>query len=117
MRGKPLTKRINVFKLIVNIKIKERKEKNVTDNIRHGRDCILCLCDYLCIERVERMSIGENIKRLREEKGILQSELAEILNISQSMVCQLERGTKVPTLPLSNEIAKVLDCSLDELIQ
>lgn len=63
------------------------------------------------------MSIGENIKRIREENGLKQIELAEKLNISQSMVCQIERGTKVPSLPLGNEIAEVLNCSIDELVE
>lgn len=63
------------------------------------------------------MSIGENIKRIRKARDISQVRLAEMVNVSQSMVCQLERGTKVPSLPLGNEIAKVLNCSIEELMR
>lgn len=62
------------------------------------------------------MSVGENIRRIREEKGIPQVKLAEAVSVSQSLICQFERGTKTPTLPLSVEIAKALHCKLDDLI-
>ncbi len=62
------------------------------------------------------MSIGENIKNKREEKGMSQKELAEKTYVSQSMICQVERGTKVPTMLLGAEIAKVLGCGIQELL-
>lgn len=62
------------------------------------------------------MSIGENIKRLRVENDLSQYELAERIGVTQPMVAQIERGTKVLTVPLGMEIAKVLHCDLKELI-
>lgn len=62
------------------------------------------------------MSIGENIKRLRLEKGISQEELAKKVDVTRPMITQIERGTKVLTLPLGKEIARVLQCEIDELI-
>lgn len=61
------------------------------------------------------MSIGENIKHLRERRNLTQSELAEIVGVTQSMIAQLERGTKTLTVPLGKDIAKVLDCRLTDL--
>lgn len=61
------------------------------------------------------MSIGENIRRLREEKNFTQKQLAEAVYITPSMLCQIERGTKIPSMPLGKEIASVLKCNLDEL--
>lgn len=46
--------------------------------------------------REGKMSIGTNIRRIREEKGISQVSLAEQAGISQAMLCQIERGTKKP---------------------
>lgn len=63
------------------------------------------------------MSIGENIKRLRVIRGIQQVELAEKLGISQSMLCQIERGTKAVTLPLGKQIAEILDCTVDDFLE
>lgn len=66
-------------------------------------------------KEVEKMSIGENIKRLRESKNYTQKELAEAVNVTQSMINQIERGTKTLTVPLGCELAKVLDCDLADL--
>ncbi len=60
------------------------------------------------------MSIGENIKARRIEKNMKQAELARKVGITQSMLCQIERGTKVPTLPLSKELAEVLGCDVND---
>lgn len=65
---------------------------------------------------VKEMSIGENIKRLRLEQGISQEELARKVDVTRPMITQIERGTKVLTLPLGKEIARVLQCEIDELI-
>ena len=63
------------------------------------------------------MSIGANIRRIREEKGLKQVELAKMANVTQAMICQIERGTKPPSLPLSVDITKVLECSIDDLVE
>ena len=63
------------------------------------------------------MSIGENIARLREERGLTQRDLAANVGVSQSMIAQIERGTKTVTYPLAKVIAGVFNVdvrSLDE---
>lgn len=62
------------------------------------------------------MSVGNNIKRLRIEKNITQVELAEHIGITQSMLCQIERGTKAVSLALGKEIAEYLGCCVEDLI-
>lgn len=62
------------------------------------------------------MSIGENIKQLRTEKHLTQKELAERIGVNQSMIAQIERGSKVPTMPLGKEISDALKCDLDRLM-
>ncbi len=62
------------------------------------------------------MSLGSNIRQIREQKGITQAELAEKAGITQAMMCQIERGTKNPSLQVGNEIANLLGCSIDELL-
>lgn len=63
------------------------------------------------------MNVGEKIRSLREERGISQFELSDRVKCTQSMISQIERGTKVPTILLANEIAQVLGCTVDELLQ
>lgn len=62
------------------------------------------------------MNIGETIKEKRLAYGLTQKELADFINVYQSFICQIERGTKTLTLPLGKEIAKVFDCTIDELV-
>lgn len=62
------------------------------------------------------MSIGENIKKIRNKNGISQADLAEKLGISQPMLCMIERGTKTVSLPLSKEIAEILGCNIEDLL-
>lgn len=62
------------------------------------------------------MSVGENIRRIREQKNITQAWLAEHAGIAQPTLCQIERGTKNPSLQVSAEIARLLGCRLDDLL-
>ena len=64
---------------------------------------------------VEKVSIGENIKKLREGKNMTQEELANLVNVNQSMICQIERGTKIPNMLLAIPISEALGCSIGEL--
>ena len=43
------------------------------------------------------MNIGMNIKNRREKLGITQKQMAENLSLTQSMIAQVERGTKIRT--------------------
>lgn len=61
------------------------------------------------------MSVGENIRKRREQIGMMQAQLADKVGVSQPMICQIERGTKVPTLLLSMDIAAALHCDIGEL--
>ena len=62
------------------------------------------------------MSIGSNIKNKRLALDMTQIELADKIGITQSMLCQIERGTKAPSLPLSAEIAQFLGCKVEDLM-
>ncbi|MBQ7413200.1 MAG: helix-turn-helix transcriptional regulator, partial [Alphaproteobacteria bacterium] len=59
--------------------------------------------------------LSQNIKRLRKERGLTQSQLAEKINKTVEMVCQLENcmvSTKLSTL---DDIADVLDVPVYQL--
>ncbi len=63
------------------------------------------------------MSIGGNIKELRLKRALTQKELAEMVNVDQSMICSIERGSKAPSLPLGKEIADALCCKIEDLLK
>lgn len=62
------------------------------------------------------MSVGKNIKDRRILMGISQKDLAEAIGISPPMICQIERGTKSVTLQLGADIARILQCSVNDLV-
>ncbi|RCW63022.1 helix-turn-helix domain-containing protein [Saliterribacillus persicus] len=58
---------------------------------------------------------GKRIKAYRKLKGYTQVGFAKEVGLSVSILGELERGNRVPTLELLQKIAKTLDVSLDEL--
>ena len=53
------------------------------------------------------MNIGMNIKNRREKLGITQKQMAENLSLTQSMIAQVERGTKIPNMILDYWIVPI----------
>lgn len=62
------------------------------------------------------MNVGENIRRIRMDRGLDQKYVAEKAGITQPMLCQIERGTKNPSLQTGKMLAEVLKCELDDLL-
>lgn len=59
---------------------------------------------------------GDRLKRLRQERGITQAELAGKLGVSPSAVGMYEQGRRDPDGAVLARIASVLRCSADELL-
>lgn len=57
----------------------------------------------------------DKIKYFREKLGISQAALAEKLNVSQSTVAMWETGDNVPKTTMLPEIAKALNCTIEDL--
>lgn len=60
-------------------------------------------------------NIGENIRRIRLSRDMEQQELARYIGAGKSLVCQYEKGTKLPSSPTAIKIARVLRCSMDDI--
>lgn len=60
------------------------------------------------------MDIGKNIKRVRQERGLTQKQLAESVGVTSPMITQIERGTRHATMELGKEIADALGCDVNE---
>lgn len=57
------------------------------------------------------------LKRLREAKALTQKQLAAKLNVNQSAVALWEGGYCNPRSTKLPEIAKILDCTVAELLE
>lgn len=62
------------------------------------------------------MSIGKNIKRLRESQGMSQIDLAAITGVTDKAVSTWESDLKIPRLKVLIQIADYFDVTLDELV-
>ncbi|MCG3205531.1 MAG: hypothetical protein KCHDKBKB_02253 [Elusimicrobia bacterium] len=61
--------------------------------------------------------IGENIKRLRQEKGLSQDRLSKLADISLNTVVKIELGANSnPTLETIQRLAQSLGVSIDKLV-
>ncbi|WP_025028138.1 helix-turn-helix domain-containing protein [Caldalkalibacillus mannanilyticus] len=58
---------------------------------------------------------GKRIRAFRKLKGFTQEELARDLHVSVSVIGSIERGKKVPTTKLFEDIAQHLGVTIEEL--
>ena len=63
------------------------------------------------------MSIGENIKRIRESSGITQVELSKTSSISQEHISRIENDKFTPNIKTAVLIADALGVSLMDLLE
>ena len=61
------------------------------------------------------MTIGDNIKKYRIERGYTQKQLGEKCGMSEAMIRQYELGLRKPKLENRKKIADALNISLDTL--
>lgn len=69
-------------------------------------------------EKDEKMKtiLDRRLKELREERGLTQKALAEILNINAVTYLHYEKGQREPPLSLLADMAKYFDVSVDFLL-
>lgn len=62
------------------------------------------------------INIGENIRRLRRERGLTQETLAEFLGVTFQSVSKWERGDSYPDISLLPSIASFFGVTADEVL-
>lgn len=62
------------------------------------------------------MTLADNIRNARQAENLSQGELAEMLGVHQTYISQVERGTSSLTIARLEQIADVLECSVDGLL-
>ena len=62
--------------------------------------------------------IGENIKRIRKEKGISQDRLSKRADLALNTIVNIELGESPnPTIETLQKIANALDVSIEKLLK
>ena len=62
------------------------------------------------------MTIGHNIKRLREERGMTQTDLAKVVGASDKAVSTWENGTAIPRIGKIEKMAHYFNVPKSEII-
>lgn len=62
------------------------------------------------------MYIGENLKRIRTEKGLTQKQLADVVGCSENAIQQYESNVREPRNEMMLGIANALEIRIAELI-
>lgn len=62
------------------------------------------------------MKFGEQLKKMREEKGLTQARLADLSGISSRMIQKYESGNSHPRYDFVEKISKALKVPVSELL-
>ena len=65
---------------------------------------------------MSKLSVGENIRKVRTIRNISRKELAEKLNLSISAIQKYENGTVSPTIDTLVKISEALNVTIDYLL-
>lgn len=68
------------------------------------------------VEEVRKMKFSEKLTNLRKKNNKSQEQLADKLGVSRQAVSKWESGTSVPDMEKMMQLCKILNCSLDELV-
>jgi transcriptional regulator with XRE-family HTH domain len=63
-----------------------------------------------------RKLVGRNAKRIRQQKGLTQEQLAEVSGFSRQYISGIEQGRRNPTVVSIYELATALGVSHMELV-
>jgi transcriptional regulator with XRE-family HTH domain len=61
-------------------------------------------------------NIGKIIKQIREEKGLTQLQLAELINMHRSNYSKVESGERDLSIEAINKVAKYFGMTIDQLV-
>jgi transcriptional regulator with XRE-family HTH domain len=50
---------------------------------------------------------GEKLRLLRQQRGLSQSELGDMLEVTRTHVSSMERGEKIPNVPMLLKISDI----------
>lgn len=64
----------------------------------------------------ELFNISERLKKLRENKGITQTQLAKLLSLTRSSINGWEMGTSIPSTQYVVELAKIYNVTTDYIL-
>jgi len=62
------------------------------------------------------MSVGQNIKKIREDKNLTQQQIAELIHMHRSNYSKIESGQREISVDALNKIAKYFGMTIDQIV-
>jgi transcriptional regulator with XRE-family HTH domain len=62
------------------------------------------------------MHVGENIKKLREDKEMLQKQVASAVGVHPSNYSKIEKGEREPSIEVLDGLSKLFGVTIDQII-
>jgi transcriptional regulator with XRE-family HTH domain len=62
------------------------------------------------------MSVGQNIKKIREDKSLTQQQIAELIHMHRSNYSKIESGQREISVDALNKIAKYFGMTIDQIV-
>lgn len=62
------------------------------------------------------MNIGENIRKIREEKGFTQQQIADLVGMHRSNYSKIETGQRELSVASLSKVARFFSMTLDQLV-
>ena len=63
------------------------------------------------------MSLADNIKTIREEKGLLQKDVAEHIKVDKSTYSKIEKGTRELTIKELEKVSELFNLTIDQIVK
>jgi transcriptional regulator with XRE-family HTH domain len=63
------------------------------------------------------MNVGINIRKLREDRGVKQSEIADLIGMHRSNYSKIENGQREISVAAVDKIARFFNITIDERVQ
>jgi transcriptional regulator with XRE-family HTH domain len=63
-----------------------------------------------------QMSVGENIKKVRKEKGVQQKAVAQEIGLDQSSYNKIENGKREPSVEVLQKLSVIFGVTVDDLL-
>ncbi|MGV8096317.1 MAG: helix-turn-helix domain-containing protein [Mangrovibacterium sp.] len=62
------------------------------------------------------MNVGQNIKKIREDKNLTQQQIAELIHMHRSNYSKIESGQREISIDAINKIAKYFGMTIDQIV-
>ncbi len=70
----------------------------------------------LAVSKLLIMTVGDNVKRLREDRGVKQQEIADLIGMHRSNYSKIESGQREISVAALDKVANFFGITVDTLI-